>query len=33
MTANERMLRLAKTSSYIDRYEQILKEREDEEKW
>lgn len=33
MTANERMLQLAKTNSYIDRFEQILKEREDEDKF
>lgn len=33
MTANERIQRLAKTNSYIDRFEQILREREDEVKW
>ena len=33
MTADERMRRLAKTTSYIDRFEQILREREDEVKW
>jgi hypothetical protein len=33
MTANEKMDRMMKTEDYIERFEQVLKEREDEAIW